>query len=234
MILWLCSNHRMNVPEQRKESWGCLQWGVVVLVLVLAVIYLLPYRHMISHISDQTKAANNCRQIIVALKIWASDNNGVFPDTGTPPPTSSNQVFRKLIRDGIVKDERIFGGTNSPFLPDSELGNAPDYPRSLEPGENHWAMLAGLKIDNDGTHPQIFENTSNSQRPPRWLVNQTQPVRGRTWKSGRIIVGRLDNSVNSEQLVERNGALTLPGSVLNPNGNEAILPIRILDIEEKK
>jgi hypothetical protein len=224
----------MNEPEQPKESWGCLQWGVVAMVLVLAVIYLLPYRHVISHMSDQTKAANNCRQIIVALKIWASDNNGVFPDAGAPPPTSSNQVFRKLIRDGIVKDERIFGSTNSPFLPDNELGDAPDYHRAVEPGENHWAIVARLKIDNAGTQPQIFENTTSSQWPPRWLVNQTQPVRGRTWKRGRIIVGRLDNSVNTEQLVERNGVLTLPSSFLNPIGNELLPPLRILDIEEKK
>ncbi len=237
MILSLCSNHRMNEPEQRKECWGRLQWGVVVLAIMILSSLILPTWNMIADMSAQTSAANNCRQIIMALRKWANDNNGVFPDAGTPPPKSSNQAFRKLIQDKIIQDERIFGNVGSPFQPNNELGDAPDYPRALEPGENHWAMMAGLKIDNDGTLPLIFESTASSQWPPQWFEDTNPAVRGRTWQTKKYIVGCLDSSVNVGQLVEEDGLLNLSSSLrqLFNQGNHCVIQFpRILDIEEKK
>lgn len=227
----------MNEPEQPKKGWGYLPWGVVVLAIMILSSLILPTWNMIADMSAQTSAANNCRQIIMALKLWANDNNGVFPDAMTPPPTSSNQVFRRLIQDNIIQDERIFGNIGSPFQPDNELGDAPDYPRALEPGENHWAMFAGLKIDDDGTLPLILESTASSQWPPQWFEDKNPPVRGRTWQTKKYIVGCLDNSVNVGQLVEDNGLLNLSSSLrkLFNHGNHCLLqPLRILEIEEKK
>lgn len=227
----------MKEPEQRKESWGRLQWGVVVLAIMILSSLILPTWNMIADMSAQTSAANNCRQIIMALRIWANENNGVFPDAGTPLPKSSNQAFRKLIQDKITQDERIFGNVGSPFQPDAELGDAPDYPRALEPGENHWAMMAGLKIDNNGTLPLIFESTASSQWPSEWFENTNPPVRGRTWQTKKFIVGCLDNSVHVGQLVEENGLLNFSSSLrqLFNQGNQCVIKFPgILDIEEKK
>lgn len=227
----------MNEPEQRKESWGRLQWGVVVLAILIFSILILPTWNMIADVSAQTSAASNCRQIIMALRIWANDNKGVFPDEGTPAPTSSNQAFRKLIQCGLIQNEAIFGNVGSPFLPDNELGGAPGYPRALEPGENHWAMMAGLRIDNNGTLPLIFESTASSQWPSEWFENTNPPVRARTWQTKKYIVGCLDNSVHVGQLVEDRGLLNFSSSLrqLFNQGNQCLMqPPRILDIEEKK
>lgn len=224
----------MNWAEQPKQCWGCLQWGVVVFVIMLLASLLLPTFNVTADISSQTLDANNCRQIIMALKIWASENEGVFPDSSTPLPTSSNQVFRKLIQADIIQDERIFSSTDTPFRPDNIMGNAPDYPRALEPGENHWAMVAGLETDSDGTWPLVFENPVSSQWPPRWLKNQTQAAPGRTWKGGKIIMGRLDNSVTVERLVEKEGVLMTSDAFTKRFGNEPMPHLRILNVEEKK
>ncbi len=227
----------MNEPGQPKASWVWLQWGVVILVIMILSSLILPTWNMIADMSAQTSAASNCRQIVMALRIWANDNKGVFPDAGTPAPTSSNQAFRRLIQDGLIQDEGIFGNVASPFLPDNKLGNAPDYPRALEPGENHWAMMVGLKIDNDGTLPLILESTARSQWPPQWFEDKNPPVRGRTWQTKKYIVGCLDNSVHVGELVEDRGLLNFSSSLkkLFNHGNHCLIQLpRILEIEEKK
>ncbi len=59
-------------------------------------------------------------------------------------------------------------------------------------------------------------------------------MRGRTWRQGTIILGRADNSVKVEKLAKKEGGLMLPDSYLKALEKESVLPITILDIEEKK
>jgi hypothetical protein len=223
----------MNEPEQPKKGWGWLVWGAVVVVLLLMSLFAHAVWIVISDTARMSSASNSCRQIIMSLKIWAEDNDGAFPDATFPCPHSSNQVLRKLFQEEIIQDERVFGGIGSPFMSDNNFGEAHHFSHALEPGENHWAMVAGLNPRSEGSLPLVFENAINSEWPPKWLINQITPVRGRTWRGGRIIVGRVDNSVNVEKLVERNGVLTLPDTILKPGGKPLMPLPQVLGIEEK-
>ncbi len=60
-----------------------------------------------------------------------------------------------------------------------------------------------------------------------------QPVRGRVWKGGKIIVGRADNSVNLETLEKTSTGYQLPESFLKPRGKEAVPRLSILDIHDE-
>ncbi|WP_146850603.1 hypothetical protein [Brevifollis gellanilyticus] len=186
--------------------------------------------------SEQTSAINNCLQIIMAMKIWAADEKGVFPDAKLPATATVNDVFRTLIRDEIIHDERIFGARLTPFKPDGQIGAAPNFAQALQPGENHWMMMAGLNNDSLATNaPFVFENTLNPAWPLTWRMDkQKQPVRGRTWLGDKIIIGRLDHTVTLEKLVREKGALTLPAKLRHAVEQDMKAPIRILDIEEKK
>lgn len=184
----------MNEPEKPKKGWGWLQWSVAVVVMLLMASLYVPTFARISPMANQSSTSNNCRQIIMALKIYAGDNNGVFPDGET-----ANLVFRKLIQKEVVQDERIFGGKVSPFVPDGNVGIAPNFEEAVSPGENHWMIVAGLKPGNAATIPFVFENSTNHAWPPVWRNDpQSLPLRGRVWRGGKIIAGRLDNSVNVE------------------------------------
>jgi hypothetical protein len=111
----------MNEPEKPKKGWGWLQWGFIIVVSLIGISLIVPTIGFTASMANQTASANNARQIIMALKIWASENNGVFPDAKLPSPVSSNQVLRRLIQNEILEDERIFGATNSPFAPDGNI-----------------------------------------------------------------------------------------------------------------
>ena len=224
-------------PPSPRQGWGYLAWGAVILCLLLAWALLYPWWGMTSHMSEQTKATNNCRQIIMAMTIWAADENGVFPDSKLTPTATANEVFQILIRDEVLQDERIFGALRTHFKPDGDLGSAPNFPQALEPGENHWMMVAGFSNDSLAATsiPFVFENTLTPSWPLTWRLDpQNEPLRGRVWRKNSIIVGRLDLSVNVEKLVRENGVLVLPPLLREAADKQFKVPPRVLDIEEKK
>lgn len=173
------------------------------------------------------QATNNCRQIIISLKAYAADHQGRYPDG-----TTANEAFRELIKSGQLEDERVFSAPASPFVPDNDLGETPDYGKALAPGENHWAMTKGLTDESDGNTPAVFENPAVKSWPPQWdtrIVGRAQP--GRVWKGGKIIVGRNDGSVSVEKLNEGGRMATLAPIKDGKNLFELAGPHEILDVE---
>jgi hypothetical protein len=226
----------MNEPEKPKKGWGCLQWGVVVSVLLAGTLLLIsiwsPHFGLIADMSNQTSTSNNARQTIMAMKIWAQENNGAYPDSGFPERPTANQVFRKLIQAEILEDERISGAKKSLFVPDGKIGIAPTFDEAVQPGENHWMITAGQNFNGLGEIPLIFENAITSTWPLRWHYSHVEePIRGRTWTNGKVIVGFQDSRVELIQLKKKGEVMVLPERVMTPYGRTPLPALKILDIE---
>ena len=145
----------------------------------------------------------NCKQIILSLKLYAKDNGSTYPDAGPAGASakSANQIFHRLIEERIAPDERIFGCPNSVFVPDGNLGTAPDFAQALTPGECHWMLLKFQTDSSNGDMPIVVENALNATWPPKWdVADQSGIKRGRVWKGNKIIIGRNDGSVALEKL----------------------------------
>lgn len=192
------------MSESSIQRWGCLQWGIVLVVVILGGMLTWSAMPWTTKNMSQMKGVNNCRQIIVALKLYAADNGSVYPDAGleTSGVTSANQVFRRLFEEAIVTDERIFGcPPRSMYVPDGDIGTAPDFSQALTPGECHWMLLKSQTDFSLGDMPVVVENALNASWPPKWDVSdQSGGKRGRVWKGNNIIVGRNDGSVAVEKL----------------------------------
>jgi hypothetical protein len=155
----------------------------------------------ISEAGERTRAINNCRQIVVCLKIHASDGSGSYIDERTRKITNSNDAFHVLFTKGIISDERVFGSSYSPFQPDGYIGEEPDYIEALKPGENHWAMTKGLSDSSPSNMPLVFENPSESTWPPKWNAeSEPRSKPGRAWPGGKVIVGMNDGTVHAHKL----------------------------------
>jgi hypothetical protein len=197
--------------EVPKRRWGCLQWGMLVgfIVLFFSMVDTNLSGSRIQTQGKQMKAVNNCKQIILALKLYAKDEDSVYPDGRHPELKSANQVFRELFKNDIVTDERIFGCPDSNFSPDNDIGRPPGFEKAIMPGECHWMLL---KHQTDVSHPRtpiIIENSLNASWPPKWDVVQplsswwsdaANKKKGRSWKGRRIIIGYADGSVAVERL----------------------------------
>jgi hypothetical protein len=227
----------MNEPETPKKGWGWLQWGVVIVVMLLGIVLAAPKIKIINDMANQTSTASQAMQIVMAMKNWAGDHGGLYPDSVfKDEKTTSNRVFRQLYRDGIIMDEYLFGGFRSPFVVDGQIGDSPLYERALEAGENHWMMIRGVKTWLGGRIPLVFENALTPTWPPTWrLASAGEAVRGRTWPDGKIIMGFNDGTVSVETLVS-DGQILMLGEATRVIAEDEVVdkPITILDIEEKK
>jgi hypothetical protein len=222
----------MNEPEKPKKGWGWLQWGVVATVIVGGILLWISTARVMSDMGDHSSVSKISRQIMMAMKIWAHENDGAYPDFGFSERPTANQVFRKLIHEGILEDERIFGAKKSLFVPDGKIGVAPTFDEAVKPGENHWMITAGQNSKSSGEVPMVFENAITSAWPLRWHHgHENEPIRGRTWTRGKIIVGFQDNHVEVIQLERKGDVMVLPDAVMIPNGKTPLPPLKIVDIE---
>ena len=214
-ILAIISGHwaKGNIAWSVRAVKGCSTakvglwlWYIFGVILPVFTISDVLEGNWITEKGNITKSINNCRQIAMALKVYASDNNGHYPDFAVPDAHSSNDVFRVLFKDGVLADERIFGSPVSPFKPDGNIGTAPDFLEALKSGENHWAMTKGISDASPANIPLIFENPSEATWPPKWDASLTGQVKpGRTWSGASVVIGMNDGSVTKMKLDSRFG-----------------------------
>ena len=221
-------------PETRKkgdtlERLGCFALQCIFFLMIAGgpVLNLaIPAFNGIQEKARQMQACNNARQIILALHAYAKDHEGKYPEGST-----ANEAFRELFRGGYVDDERIFSAQVSPFVPDNNFGIRPHFEDALSPGENHWAMTKGVRSQDNGDVPLIFENPARCTWPPEWdadIAGQAKP--GRAWRGGKIIVGRNDGSVSTEKLTVAKGVAPLISIKEDKNLFELAGPHEILDV----
>lgn len=194
----------MNNSENKKRGLGALQIGVMILAVVALIGAIIPTLNPVAKQANQALTTNNARRIIAAMKLYAADHNGSYPDSAIPDARSSNEIFRLLIKGGMISDERIFGAKVSPFVPDNDIGEPPQYNKALEAGENHWAMVKGLSDSSRALSLVVLENPLTVS-PLHWsnspLHLTGKPIKGRAWRNGKIIVGFNDTSVQAMKLV---------------------------------
>jgi hypothetical protein len=188
----------MHEKLYQKRRWGWLQIFVTVIAVLLFANAMLSTCNTVSPRANQSASIGNCKQIVYALSLYAAEHGGKYPDMTEPAPTTSNQAFRTLIREGVLEDDRIFGCKVSIYSPDLNIGIPPDYVEALKAGENHWAMTKGATNESQVLMPLVFENPKIPSWPPVWDAStEGKPGKGRVWRGGKIIVGFNDTSVRT-------------------------------------
>jgi prepilin-type N-terminal cleavage/methylation domain-containing protein len=197
----------MKPKQNTRRGFSLLE-----LLVVITIIGLLAGMAMSAIQSAQVSAhlataTHNSKQIVIALKAYAADHHGLYPDARRDnPPATANDAFRMLFQNGSIKDERIFTSPVSAFQPDGDFGSAPEFEKALEAGENHWCLVKGHSDATDGNAPLVFENPVSTSWPPAWNASMAgRPVDGRAWSGGRIIVARNDGSSGPERLESSEG-----------------------------
>lgn len=190
---------------RRSKILGCLGWTLWALLLGSLVWLLFAIRPNPMH-GNHGKAISNGKQVLIALKLYASSNKSAFPDIHHPQVKSANEVFREMFTEGVISDERIFGGPGSVFntYDDNNIGSPPAYAEALKPGECHWMLLKNQTDVEHSKTPLLIENALNTSWPPRWDVSAPEPgakrKKGQAWGDRTIIVIRSDGSAAMEKL----------------------------------
>ncbi len=188
----------MKTQSKRLEQgFTLIELLVVITIIAILASAAVPTFNTVQDRANQGATAGNARQIVAALKLYAGDNNGGYPDSDkAEEPASSNDAFRLLIKSDVLSDERVFGAKSSKFMPDNNIGESPEFSEALEPGENHWAMTKGLTDSSSSLSPLVFENPVSQGWPPMWNADAAgKKEKGRAWRGGKIIIGFNDSSV---------------------------------------
>lgn len=226
-----------------KRSWSNLAIITVSALLVMVCMMVVALYRWASEKKLRWQTLQSAQGIVIAIKCYAGDTGGSYPDGLLKMPQTSNRALRRVFQHECADSEAIvngdegaygFGCPNSPFIPDGDIGHSPDYSKALEPGELHWCLVKDVHDSCAGNAPMIFENPNGHTWPPTWNCDvANKPVPGRAWHGGYIMIGRNDGSISFEKLASDKG--THVGLQTNANGQNIFTHWRakgdFLDVE---
>ena len=172
---------------------------VISIIAVLAGI-ALPVYSTVQERGSQTKDLSNAKQIALACKLYAANNDGVYPNknadgTAISAGSDSNVYFRVLIPT-YIPNEKLFFVAKSAWNTRGGIIQAPDEvitaeTDKLSAGENQYAYVQNLTETSNPSFPLIADGFV-SGTPGTYTAVDTD--RGGVWKGKKAIVVRADQS----------------------------------------
>lgn len=187
---------------QKQKAFTLIELLIVISIIALLAGLMLPVYNGVVRKAQRTKILSNAKQIGLALKLYASDNDGSFPSytlqDGTPTNTqvsNSNTAFAQLF-PLYIKNEKLFYIAHSKFTlrqPDNVIDNPPlDTPaKTLQPGENAFAYVLGLNDTSQSDYP-LIANGFSDEKSHKYSTDAT--AYGGVFKGEWSVVIRVDQS----------------------------------------
>ena len=195
--------HAAAVPGRRRHLPGLAQCLAGGLALAALGTLAIPAWSETAGRGNQAKLVFQAKQIGLALKLFAGDNDGIYPADGTPEnlkaPTTSNAAFAPLF-PAYLASESIFGDPSSAYQtrkPDDVVDNPyTGHPvNTLASGENVYSYLMGLTDAGNLRAPLVMEGTDGTGH----YVSDPAKLGGAGGGVDAVVI-RLDNSAPVELL----------------------------------
>jgi prepilin-type N-terminal cleavage/methylation domain-containing protein len=213
-----------------KLAFTLIELLVVITIIAILAGIALPVFTSVQIKGQQTKALSNAKQIALALRLYASDNNGLYPsytlNQGQPSTTTvanSNEAFAQLFPT-YIQEEAIFWLAKSAWCtanpPPETYDAAGTDPNvlTLAAGQNEWAYVLGLNDSSNPAMPLIadgFTGQSGPNTTHTYTVDQS--VKGGIWKAQKAIIVHADSSGVVANVTQSTGANQY--QVVGPNGS---------------
>ena len=177
---------------------------VIAIIGILAAIAMPVYKNaMVS--AHETAAMNNARQIMLALRLYANDHNGVYPSytlqngqSTTTTVANSNEAFAQLFPT-YINTEATFWLARSAFCspnpPNEKKDNPPVDPPvlTLASGQNEWAYVLGLSDASDPSLPILADGFASAQLH---TYSKDSSQKGGVWQAEKAIIAHADGSTS--------------------------------------
>jgi len=196
------------MKPKTSSAFTLIELLVVIAIIAILASIALPAFSSVQERAKQTKDLSNGKQIALALKQFALDNNGSFPQFA--PNTSygaassagtlaanSNEAFWWLFPTYLTAEDifTVGGSKWSKGQPDNSIDLAGAGARllTLAPGENAYLYVLGLNDTSNPQFPLIADAVVNPAAAPyQYTVDQN--TAGGVWKGRRAIVVFADGS----------------------------------------
>lgn len=205
------------MKKRSAAAFTLIELLVVISIIAVLAGIALPVYTQVQERGAQTKDLSNAKQIALGLKLYAGDNDGLYPVA----VESSNDAFAKLVPQ-YIPTEKIFYLAKSkwtPTPPDEVFGTGSDgAPAStnLDTGENHFAYVNNLTDTSNPNFPLIADGFAAGS-PGTYTNDET--AKGGVWKGKKAIVVRADLSASVEKC---NNAFKVMGKTGAQGGDQDI------------
>jgi len=162
---------------------------VMCIIAILAGAALPVYTKVMLN-GKQTAALSNARQIAMSLRLYANDNDGVYPNTTnsySQQISTSNDAFRSLFPT-YMDNEKVFTIASAKVGASAD-NNISDASHILQPGENYWSFIEGLSTTSNSNWPLIVDSDDGSG-----YYNTQQTEVGGTWGGTKCVCMNTDGS----------------------------------------
>ncbi|MDB6146594.1 MAG: hypothetical protein JWO45_258 [Spartobacteria bacterium] len=190
-------------PMTKKNIAGFTLIELLVVIAIIAVLasIALPVFSSVQERGAQTKDLSNAKQIALACKLYASDNDGKFPDKdGTsgadPQPAlantdTSNKAFALLVPNYLPTEKLFYLGKSawSPNVPDENMTNPGD---RCEASSNNFAYELGLTEISNPSFPLVADAPTTGGATAVYSTDTTR--KGGVWKGKKAVIVRVDQS----------------------------------------
>jgi hypothetical protein len=139
----------------------------------------------------RTKVVSNAKQIALALKIYAMDHDGRFPEARS----NANEAFQQLLPD-YVSSKLAFVARRSPWV--SDYPDKADFVKpQLAGGENAFAYVCGLNSASNPEFPLVAEGFVEGN-PGVYTFNPQ--LKGGVGRERQAVVVRVDGTGRFERV----------------------------------
>ncbi|MBA3962576.1 MAG: type II secretion system protein [Chthoniobacterales bacterium] len=185
--------------KKNQSAFTLIELLVVITIIAILASIALPVFNGVTERANQTKDLANAKQVALALKLFAGDNNGSFPtykdpDGQTGAITTANQAFRELFPNYLTSEVIFYlpGSAYTPKAPDNSYDLAPTggtYAQTLKAGENNFAYVTNLTETSNPSFPLIADGFDTIAK---YTTDKTK--KGGAWAAKKAIVVFCDTS----------------------------------------
>jgi prepilin-type N-terminal cleavage/methylation domain-containing protein len=194
-----------------RSAFTLIELLVVITIIAVLASIALPAYTGVQERAGQTKDLSNAKQIAIALRQFAMDNNGNYPSkqptsgdyasAASTNPNTSNDAFWWLFPN-YLQSEAIFavpGSAYTPSNPDNKIDNASSSGAtvstrtdSLKAGENAFAYVTNLTDTSTPTFPLIADAFVKNDKTGTYTSDKSKC--GGVWRGKKAVVVFCDGS----------------------------------------
>lgn len=225
------------MKTSKTNAFTLIELLVVISIIAILAGIALPAFTTVQIKGRQTQGLSNVKQIVLACKLFATDQNGNYPTyqldpTSLQPSTTlgpitdySNTAFAQLFPEYLT-NETIFSEQGSAFTP-TPPDNVIDVPQvappvqTLKANENTFAYCIGLTDTSNALFPLVADGFAALGQ---WTYSTNKTAKGGVWQGSKAIVGLVDGSaaiqkVNPTQLTVMGNPVSSSSSYFSTTGS---------------